>query len=82
MVSLIKVTGSGTLSKKIVGIPEPVKAEQLVRSEYCWMQEGSVISKWKDKRDVFTIMNVHQVEMVELMNQRGKVLKKSNVVAN
>jgi len=33
-------------------------------------RDGVVIAKWKDKRDVLTISNMHAVEMVETTNRR------------
>ena len=74
---------TGTLNKKRVGIPYPIKRLQLVRGEHCWMRSGStVVCKWKDKREVLTITNAHKVEMCDVMNNRGKVSQKPNVVAD
>uniref|UniRef100_A0A0L8HB68 PiggyBac transposable element-derived protein domain-containing protein n=1 Tax=Octopus bimaculoides TaxID=37653 RepID=A0A0L8HB68_OCTBM len=40
-----------------------------------------VVYKWKDKRDVLTISNMHQVEMVDVINRNGKKKsKKPNIV--
>ena len=74
---------TGTLNKKRVGIPYPIKRLQLVRGEHRWMRSGStVVCKWKDKREVLTITNAHKVEMCDVMNNRGKVSQKPNVVAD
>ena len=38
------------------------------------------VCKWKDKREVLTISNVHQAEMVSVSNQGGKEKMKPNNV--
>ena len=38
------------------------------------------VCNWKDKRDVLTISNMHQVEMEEVRNRNGKVSVKPNIV--
>ena len=43
------------------------KGEVISRS-----REGIVVSKWKDKRDVLMISNMHEVKMVEVANKRGE----------
>ncbi|KAK9703402.1 Transposase IS4 [Popillia japonica] len=46
-----------------------------------WRQNGPVtVCKWKDKRDVLTISNMHSVEMVEVSNRNGKVSMKPNII--
>ena len=39
-----------------------------------------VVCKWKDKRDVLTITNMHQREIVDVTNTNGKVAKKPNII--
>ena len=38
------------------------------------------VCKWKDKREVLTISNAHQAEMVSVSNRRGKEKMKPNIV--
>ena len=54
---------------------KPKKGEVISRS-----REGIVVSKWKDKRDVLMISNMHELKMVEVANKRGEKKMKPNMV--
>ncbi|XP_065645481.1 piggyBac transposable element-derived protein 4-like [Hydra vulgaris] len=43
-------------------------------------REGVVVAKWKDKRDVLMINNLHSLLMIELTNRRGEKKMKPNVI--
>uniref|UniRef100_A0A0L8GQM5 PiggyBac transposable element-derived protein domain-containing protein n=1 Tax=Octopus bimaculoides TaxID=37653 RepID=A0A0L8GQM5_OCTBM len=51
------------------------------KEESEWIRSDKVVvCKWKDKRDVLIISNMHQVEMVDVINHNGKKSKKPNIV--
>ena len=55
--------------------------KKLKKGEMVWRRNDDVtVCKWKDKRDVITISNMHRVEMVEVRNRNGKVMMKPNIV--
>ena len=41
---------------------------------------GIIVCKWKEKREVLTISNAHNSEMVKVSNRRGKEKMKPNIV--
>lgn len=44
----------------------------MVKADHLWLRDClKVVCKWKDKRDVLTVTNKHQVEMVRAANRRG-----------
>ncbi|KAK9731043.1 Transposase IS4 [Popillia japonica] len=71
----------GTLRSNRKGNPRDVVNCKLKKGECIWRQNGPVtVCKWKDKRDVHTISNMHSVEMVEVSNRNGKVSMKPNII--
>ena len=55
--------------------------KKLKKGELFWKRSDSVVTcKWRDKREVLTVSNMHQIEMVDCMNRNKKVTKKSNTV--
>ena len=53
----------------------------MAQGEVVWKRKDHVtVCKWKDKREVLTISNMHQVEMEEVRNRNGKVSVKPNIV--
>ena len=56
--------------------------KKLKKREMVWRRNDDVtVCKWKDKRDVITILNIlNWVEMVEVRNRKGKVMIKPNIV--
>lgn len=71
----------GTLRSNRKENPEEVVKQKLMRGELSYLRSDSVIvCKWKDKRDVLTISNMHEVELVDVPNRRGKISKKPNIV--
>jgi hypothetical protein len=60
---------------------EGVVRKKLKRGEHEWSRSRSVVvCKWKDKRDVLTISNMHRVEMVPVTNRHGVEKIKPNIV--
>ena len=43
-------------------------------------RDGVVVAKWKDKRDVLMISNMHSLEMVEVSNKRGEKKSKPSII--
>ncbi|XP_065683314.1 piggyBac transposable element-derived protein 4-like [Hydra vulgaris] len=43
-------------------------------------REGVVVAKWKDKRDVLMISNLHSLQMIEVTNRRGEKKMKPNIL--
>ncbi|KAG5877666.1 hypothetical protein JTB14_015626 [Gonioctena quinquepunctata] len=71
----------GTLRNKRKGNPRDVVHRKLKKGECIWQQNGPVtVCKWKDKRDVLTISNMHVVEMVEVSNRNRKLSMKPNII--
>lgn len=71
----------GTLRNNRKGNPRDVVHRKLKKGECIWQQNGPVtVCKWKDKRDVLTISNMHVVEMVEVSNRNGKLSMKPNII--
>ena len=45
-------------------------------------QSNSVgVCKWKDKRGMITISNIHKIQMVPTENRKGEEKEKPNIVA-
>ncbi|XP_064598479.1 piggyBac transposable element-derived protein 4-like [Liolophura sinensis] len=54
---------------------------KLEKGEHCWKRPGPVVvCKWRDKRDVLTITNMHNMKMVNVTNRNQKVSQKPNIV--
>ena len=71
----------GTLRSNRKENPKDVITKKLKKGEMVWRRKEDVtVCKWKDKRDVLTISNMHRVEMVEVKNRNGKVMMKPNIV--
>lgn len=71
----------GTLRGNRKGNPKNIIDRKLKKGDCVWSRKDSVVvCKWKDKRDVLTISNMHKVEMVEVRNRNGKVAKKPNII--
>lgn len=71
----------GTLRSNRKENPKEVVKQKLMRGELSYLRSDSVIvCKWKDKRDVLTISNMHEVEIVDMPNRNGKVSKKPNII--
>ena len=43
-------------------------------------REGVVVAKWKDKRDVLMISNLHSLQMIEVINRRGEKKMEPNII--
>ena len=57
----------GTLRSNRKENTQDVMTKKLKKGELVWRRNDDVIvCKWKDKRDVITISNMHRVEMVEV----------------
>ena len=71
----------GTLRANRKGNPKELVQKGLKKGEHSWMRsESVVICKWRDKRDVLTISNMHKVEMVDVPNRNNKISSKPNIV--
>ncbi|XP_071053641.1 piggyBac transposable element-derived protein 4-like [Onthophagus taurus] len=71
----------GTLRKNRKENPQDVINRELKKVEVTWQRNGLVtVCKWKDKREVLTISNMHVVEMVEVSNRNGKLSTKPNMI--
>ena len=61
--------------------PKELVKNKLKKGDMNWMRSDEVVvCKWKDKRDVLMISNMHQPEMVDVANRVGKIVKKPNIV--
>ncbi|CAK1591154.1 unnamed protein product [Parnassius mnemosyne] len=57
----------GTLQSTRKGNPKVVTSAKLMKGEMIWRRKGEVaVCKWKDKRDVLTILNMHNPEMITI----------------
>lgn len=71
----------GTLRSNRKENPKEVVKQKLMSGELSYLRSDSVIvCKWKDKRDVLTISNMHEVELNDVPNRNGKILKKPNII--
>lgn len=71
----------GTLRNNRKGNPRDVVNRKLKKGEFIWQRNGPVtVCKWKDKREVLTISNMHVVEMVKVSNRNGKLSMKPNII--
>ncbi|XP_064601226.1 piggyBac transposable element-derived protein 4-like [Liolophura sinensis] len=61
--------------------PKEVASNKLKKGEHAWKRsESVVVCKWKDKRDVLTISNMHRVKMINVVNRRQQMSIKPNIV--
>lgn len=71
----------GTLRSNRKGNPKDVVNRKLKRGECFWQTNGPVtVCKWKDKREVLSISNMHAIEMVEVPNRNGRISMKPNII--
>ena len=71
----------GTLRSDRTSNPLAVTKAKLKKGEVVQRsRDGVTVAKWKDKRDVLTISNMHSVEMVPTTNKRGEKKQKPNIV--
>lgn len=71
----------GTLRSNRKGNPKYVVSKKLKKGECIWQRcKSVVVCKWKDKREVLTISNMHKVQMGEVRNRNGKVSIKPNII--
>lgn len=71
----------GTLRKNRKENPKEVVKQKLMRGELSYLRSDSVIvCKWRDKRDVLTISNMHEVELIDVANRNGKISIKPNII--
>ncbi|CAK1591112.1 unnamed protein product [Parnassius mnemosyne] len=73
----------GTLQSTRKGNPKVVTSAKLKKGEMIWRRKGEVaVCKWKDKRDVLTISNMHNPEMITIRNRRNQLKLKPNIVVD
>lgn len=71
----------GTLRANRKKNPKYVTSKKLKKDEFVWQRNKSVVvCKWKDKREVLTISNMHKVGIVEVQNRNRKVSLKPNII--
>lgn len=71
----------GTLRSNRKSNPkEVVKAKLKKGSVKSRSRDGVIVAKWKDKRDVLVISNMHSLEMVDVSNKRGVMKTKPNII--
>ena len=76
-----KTYNCGTLRSDRKSNPKEVTKSKLKKGEVISRSgEGIVVFKWKDKRDVLVISNLHGLKMVELANKRREKKMKPNMV--
>ena len=76
-----KTYSCGTLRSDHKSNPKDVTKSKFKKGEVISRtREGIVVSKWKDKRDVLMINNMHELKMVEVANKRGENKMKPNMV--
>ena len=76
-----KTYTTGTLRRDRKRNPESVISKKLKEGEMVWPSLNDItVCKWKDKREVLTISNAHQAEMVSVSNRSGKEKMKPNIV--
>uniref|UniRef100_A0A1A9WYH0 PiggyBac transposable element-derived protein domain-containing protein n=1 Tax=Glossina brevipalpis TaxID=37001 RepID=A0A1A9WYH0_9MUSC len=57
----------GTLRSSRQGNPKELMKQKPKKGEYNWKRLGSVVvCKWRDKRHILTISNMHRIEIVEV----------------
>ncbi|CAG5057771.1 unnamed protein product [Parnassius apollo] len=73
----------GTLQSTRKGNPKVVTSAKLKKGKMIWRRKGEVaVCKWKDKRDVLTISNMHNPEMITIRNRRNLLKLKPNIVVD
>ena len=71
----------GTLRKDRKHLPKKVISKKLKKGQCVAMHCGNIsVCKWKDKRDVYTMLNMHCVMMVPTTNRKGDMKMKPNTV--
>ena len=72
---------TGTLRADRKRNPKKVIKEKFQKGDMIWRSKNDItVCKWKDKREVLTISNAHNPEMVKISNRRGKEKMKPNIV--
>ncbi|KAJ8961067.1 hypothetical protein NQ314_005997 [Rhamnusium bicolor] len=71
----------GTLRSNRKGNSKDLVKKKLKTGELVWCRHDSVVlCKWRDKREVLTISNMHKVQVVEVRNRNGTIAMKPNIV--
>lgn len=71
----------GTLRVNRKGNPIAVTKKKLSKGEMIWRHNNSLaVCKWKDKRDVLVISNMHCPEIIDVRNHKGQRKKKPNII--
>uniref|UniRef100_A0A1A9ZX35 DDE_Tnp_1_7 domain-containing protein n=1 Tax=Glossina pallidipes TaxID=7398 RepID=A0A1A9ZX35_GLOPL len=73
----------GTLRSSRQGNPKELIKQKLKKGEHNWKRSGTVVvCKWRDRRHILTISNMHKIEMVEVVNQSEKLKIKLTTLPN
>uniref|UniRef100_A0A1B0BXL7 PiggyBac transposable element-derived protein domain-containing protein n=1 Tax=Glossina palpalis gambiensis TaxID=67801 RepID=A0A1B0BXL7_9MUSC len=71
----------GTLTFDRKGNLKNLVKKKLNQGDSEWLRSVSImVNKWKDKRNVLTISNMHKGEMVQVQNKNGKISTKPDTV--
>ena len=55
--------------------------EKVQKDDMIWRSKNDItVCKWKDRREVLTVSNAHNPEMVKVSNRRGNEKMKPNIV--
>ena len=72
---------TGTLRKDRKRNPKKVIGEKVIKGDMIWRSKNDInVCKWKKQREVLTISNAHNPEMVKVSNRRDKEKMKPNIV--
>lgn len=74
----------GTLRANRKGNPKQVITKKLKKGEVIAREndQGIIVLKWKDKRDVLMISTTHDAEMVEIERKNGQKVKKPKMIVD
>ena len=73
----------GTLRSNRKHIPKRVSEAKLKKGSCVFQSTNhTTVCKWKDKRDVLSISNMHQCTMEEVQNRLGQSKMKPNIIAD
>ena len=71
----------GTLRNDRKSNPKEVTKAKLKKGDVVSRsRDGVIVTKWKDKRDVLMISNMHTHEMIEVSNRRGEKKMKPTII--
>lgn len=79
----LKTDAAGTLRVNRKELPSDFKKMKLRKGEFLvWYRNKLMLMKWADKRDVHLISTVHDKDMVEVPDRKGKMKFKPTLVVD